>query len=124
MAPIHSFRRLPTKFRASLGDPELVSPKGLGAPEPALCEAPKARGSFPGGGPGPADVGGQRLLSFTILATGRYFAPSKALGYRPSVSVEWVDRQVAEQLGEMLCPNVAKLAQGKTFAESEGMVIQ
>jgi hypothetical protein len=31
---------------------------------------------------------------------------------------------VAEQLGEMLCPNVAKLAQEKTFAESEGAVIQ
>jgi hypothetical protein len=25
---------------------------------------------------------------------------------------------VAEQLGEMLCPNVANLAQEKTFAES------
>jgi hypothetical protein len=33
-------------------------------------------------------------------------------------------RLVAEQLGEMLCPNVAKLAQEKTFARSEGMVIQ
>ena len=34
------------------------------------------------------------------------------------------DRLVAGQLGEMLCPNVAKLAQEKTFAESEGVVIQ
>ncbi len=34
------------------------------------------------------------------------------------------DRMVAEQLGEMLCPNVANLAQEKTFAESEGVVIQ
>jgi integrase len=34
------------------------------------------------------------------------------------------DRLVAEQLGEMLCPNVAKLAQEKTFAGSEGVVIQ
>jgi hypothetical protein len=34
------------------------------------------------------------------------------------------DRRVAEQLGEMLCPSVAKLAQEKTFAESEGVVIQ
>jgi integrase len=34
------------------------------------------------------------------------------------------DRLVAEQLGQMLCPNVAKLAQEKTFAESEGVVIQ
>jgi integrase len=34
------------------------------------------------------------------------------------------DRLVADQLGEMLCPNVAKLAQEKTFAESEGVVIQ
>jgi hypothetical protein len=31
---------------------------------------------------------------------------------------------VAEQLGEMLCPNVAKLAQEKTFAVGEGVVIQ
>jgi hypothetical protein len=35
-----------------------------------------------------------------------------------------VDRLVAAQLGELLCPNVAKLAQEKIFAESEGMVIQ
>ena len=34
------------------------------------------------------------------------------------------DRLVAEQLGEMLCPDVAKLAQEKTFAGSEGVVIQ
>ena len=34
------------------------------------------------------------------------------------------DRLLAEQLGEMLCPNVAKLAQEKTFAVSEGVVIQ
>ena len=34
------------------------------------------------------------------------------------------DRRLAEQLGEMLCPNVAKLAQEKTFAVSEGVVIQ
>jgi hypothetical protein len=34
------------------------------------------------------------------------------------------DRLVAEQLGEMLCPNVAKLAQEKTFAISEGVAIQ
>jgi len=34
------------------------------------------------------------------------------------------DRRVAEQLGEMLCPNVANLAQEKTFARSEGVVIQ
>lgn len=39
-------------------------------------------------------------------------------------AVEEDDRLVAEQLGEMLCPNVAKLAQEKTFAESEGVVIQ
>ena len=39
-------------------------------------------------------------------------------------TVEEDDRLVAEQLGEMLCPNVAKLAQEKTFAESEGVVIQ
>ena len=34
------------------------------------------------------------------------------------------DRRVAEQLGEMLCPNVANLAQEKAFAGSEGVVIQ
>jgi integrase len=34
------------------------------------------------------------------------------------------DRLLADQLGEMLCPNVAKLAQEKTFAVSEGVVIQ
>ena len=34
------------------------------------------------------------------------------------------DRLVAKQLGEMLCPNVAKLAQEKTFAVGEGVVIQ
>jgi hypothetical protein len=34
------------------------------------------------------------------------------------------DRLLAEQWGEMLCPNVAKLAQEKTFAGSEGVVIQ
>ena len=34
------------------------------------------------------------------------------------------DRLVAAQLGEMLCPNVAKLAKEKTFAESEGVVVQ
>ena len=39
-------------------------------------------------------------------------------------TVEEDDRLVAEQLGEMLCPNVAKLAQEKTFAGSEGVVIQ
>jgi integrase len=39
-------------------------------------------------------------------------------------AVEEDERLVAEQLGEILCPNVAKLAQGKTFAESEGVVIQ
>jgi len=39
-------------------------------------------------------------------------------------TVEEDDRLVAEQLGEMLCPNVAKLAQEKTFAESGGVVIQ
>jgi hypothetical protein len=39
-------------------------------------------------------------------------------------AVEEDDRLVAEQLGEMLCPNVAKLAQEKTFAGSEGVVIQ
>ncbi len=39
-------------------------------------------------------------------------------------AVEEDDRLVAEQLGEMLCPNVAKLAQEKTFAESEGVAIQ
>jgi integrase len=39
-------------------------------------------------------------------------------------AVEEDDRRVAEQLGEMLCPNVAKLAQEKTFADSEGVVIQ
>ena len=39
-------------------------------------------------------------------------------------TVEEDDRRVAEQLGEMLCPNVAKLAQEKTFAGSEGVVIQ
>jgi hypothetical protein len=39
-------------------------------------------------------------------------------------AVEEDDRLVAEQLGEMLCPNVANLAQEKTFAESEGVVIQ
>lgn len=39
-------------------------------------------------------------------------------------TVEEDDRLVAEQLGEMLYPNVAKLAQKQTFAESEGMVIQ
>jgi hypothetical protein len=33
-------------------------------------------------------------------------------------AVEEDDRRVAEQLGEMLCPNVANLAQEKTFAES------
>lgn len=41
-----------------------------------------------------------------------------------SHTVEGDDRRVAEQLGEMLCPNVAKLAQEKTFAMSEGVVIQ
>ena len=39
-------------------------------------------------------------------------------------TVEEDDRLVAEQLSEMLCPNVAKLAQEKTFADSEGQVIQ
>jgi len=39
-------------------------------------------------------------------------------------TVEEDDRLVAEQLDEMLCPNVAKLAQETTFAESEGVVIQ
>jgi integrase len=39
-------------------------------------------------------------------------------------AVEEDDRRVAEQLGEMLCPNVANLAQEKTFATSEGVVIQ
>jgi len=39
-------------------------------------------------------------------------------------TVEEDDRRVAEQSGEMLCPNVDKLAQEKTFAESEGVVIQ
>jgi hypothetical protein len=39
-------------------------------------------------------------------------------------AVEEDDRLVAGQLGEMLCPNAAKLAQEKTFAESEGMVFQ
>jgi hypothetical protein len=39
-------------------------------------------------------------------------------------AVEEDDRRVAEQLGEMLCPNVASLSQEKTFAESEGVVIQ
>jgi hypothetical protein len=39
-------------------------------------------------------------------------------------AVEEDDRRVAEQLGEMLCPNVAKLAQEKTSAGSEGVVIQ
>jgi hypothetical protein len=34
------------------------------------------------------------------------------------------DRLVAEKLGDMLCPNVAKLAQEKTFAVGEGAVIQ
>jgi integrase len=34
------------------------------------------------------------------------------------------DRLLADQLGEMLCPNVAKLAQEKTFADGEGVVIQ
>jgi integrase len=34
------------------------------------------------------------------------------------------DRLLADQLGEMLCPNVAKLAQEKTFAGGEGVVIQ
>lgn len=34
------------------------------------------------------------------------------------------DKLVAGQLGEMLCPNVAKLAQERTFAGSEGVVIQ
>ena|SRR5271157_5919594 len=34
------------------------------------------------------------------------------------------DRLVAGQLGEMLRSNVAKLAQEKTFARSEGVVIQ
>jgi integrase len=34
------------------------------------------------------------------------------------------DRLLAERLGEMLCPNVAKLAQEKTFAVGEGVVIQ
>jgi integrase len=38
--------------------------------------------------------------------------------------VEADDRLVAEQLGEMLCPNVASLAREKTFARSEGVVIQ
>src|SRR6202043_1208697 len=36
-------------------------------------------------------------------------------------AVEEDDRLVAEQLGEMLCPNVAKLAQEKTFAVGEGV---
>jgi integrase len=39
-------------------------------------------------------------------------------------AVEEDDRLVAKQLGEMLCPNVANLAQEKTFAESEGVGIQ
>jgi len=39
-------------------------------------------------------------------------------------AIEENDRRVAEQLGEMLCPNVANLAQEKTFAESKGVVIQ
>jgi len=39
-------------------------------------------------------------------------------------AVDEDDRLLAEQLGEMLCPNVAKLAQEKTFAVSEGAVIQ
>ena len=39
-------------------------------------------------------------------------------------AVEEDDRLVAGQLGEMLCPNVANLAQDKTFAGSEGLVIQ
>jgi integrase len=39
-------------------------------------------------------------------------------------AVEEDDRLVAERLGEMLCPNVANLAQEKTFAESEGVGIQ
>jgi integrase len=39
-------------------------------------------------------------------------------------AVDADDRRLAEQLGEMSCPNVAKLAQEKTFAVSEGVVIQ
>lgn len=39
-------------------------------------------------------------------------------------TVEEDDRRVAEQLGEMLCPNVANLAQDRTSAGSEGVVIQ
>jgi hypothetical protein len=39
-------------------------------------------------------------------------------------AVDADDRLLAEQLGEMLCPNVSKLAQEKTFAVSEGVVIQ
>ena len=39
-------------------------------------------------------------------------------------AVEEDDRLVAGQLGEMLCPNAANLAQDKTFAGSEGLVIQ
>ena len=33
-------------------------------------------------------------------------------------------RRSPNNLGEMLCPNVAKLAQEKTFAVGEGVVIQ
>jgi len=39
-------------------------------------------------------------------------------------TVEEDDWLVAEQVGEILCPKVTKLAQAKTFAESEGVVIQ
>jgi hypothetical protein len=34
------------------------------------------------------------------------------------------DRPLAERSGEMLCPDVAKLAQEKTFAVGEGVVLQ
>jgi len=67
----------------------------------------------------------------------RLNAPMKVrqerLGHAPGSSITLAiythtvgedDRLLAEQLGEMLCPNVAKLAQEKTFAVSEGVVIQ
>ncbi len=42
--------------------------------------------------------------------------------YTPAVGED--DRRIAGQLGDMLYPNVAKLAEEKTFTVSEGVVIQ
>ena len=63
------------------------------------------------------------LLSLATDGRSNYVMISSVLNELAAIR-EIVRGLVAEQLGEMLCPNVAKLAQEKTFAGSEGVVIQ